>query len=94
MDYNGRYKAAFNDSTNFVAAKSSEPVQSICSRLNKAYGLDGLDGKRLLARSTVYQATKDGLAGTSPKKKGPPPNIPAKRLEIVATHTEVCQVGG
>ena len=46
-----------------------------------------------MCRSTVYQAVKDGLAGTSPKKKGPPPKIPVKLLEVVAAHAEVCQVG-
>ncbi len=46
-----------------------------------------------MTQSTVYQATKDGLAGTSPKKKGPAPKIPSKFLKVVATHAEVCQVG-
>jgi hypothetical protein len=69
----------------------AESVLNICLRLNKAYNLDG---KRQLTRSTVYQATKDGLAGVSPKKKGPPSNIPAKLLEVlVKTHAEKCQVG-
>ena len=91
VDYEGRFKAAFKDATNIVAGKASaESVQNICSRLNKAYNLDG---KRQLTRSTVYQATKDGLAGVSPKKKGPPSTIPAKLLEVVKTHAEVCQVG-
>lgn len=62
----------------------------MCLRLNKEYNLDG---KRQLTRSTVYQAAKDGLAGTSPKKKGPAPKIPVKFLKVVATHAEVCQVG-
>ncbi|KAI2506187.1 hypothetical protein MHU86_8222 [Fragilaria crotonensis] len=95
-DYDGRYKEAFKDATNLVAASRSEggkgkPVQSICNRLNTEYNL-GVDGKRL-ARSTVYQAAKDGLAGTSPKKMGPEPAIPVKFLKVVATHAEVCQVG-
>jgi hypothetical protein len=90
-DYDRRYKAAFKDATNLVAAgkASAESVQSTCSRLNNAYGLNG----KKLTRSTVYQATKDGLAGTSPKKKGPRSKIPDKLLEVVATHAEVCQVG-
>lgn len=90
-DYDRRYKAAFKDATNLVAAgkASAESVQSTCSRLNNAYGLNG----KKLTRSTVYQATKDGLAGTSPKKKGPRSKIPNKLLEVVATHAEVCQVG-
>ncbi|KAI2493647.1 hypothetical protein MHU86_20900 [Fragilaria crotonensis] len=89
-DYDRRYKAAFKDATNLVAGKASpESVQSMRLRLNNAYGLTG----KKLTRSTVYQATKDGLAGTSPKKKGPRSKIPDKLLEVVATHAEVCQVG-
>ena len=62
----------------------------MCQRLNKAFGLDG---KKQLSRSTVYRACKEGLAGTSPRKKGPAPKIPDKFLKMVATHAEVCQVG-
>ena len=94
LDYDGRYKEAFKDATNLIAAARSdgnkcEPVQSICDRLNTEFNLDG----KKLARSTVYQAAKDGLAGTSPKKMGPEPNIPVNFLKVVATHAEVCQVG-
>ena len=90
VEYEDRFKAAFKDATNLVASGNTrEPAQSICSRLNKEFNLDG---KRKLKRSTVYQAAKDGLAGTSPKKKGPPPKIPLKLLEVLATHAEVCQV--
>ena len=57
MDYEGRYKAAFKDATNLIAAgKTGEPVKSMCLRLNKKFNLDG---KRQLTRSTVYQAAKD-----------------------------------
>ena len=59
----------------------SEPVQGICDRLKQ------------LTRSTIYQAAKDGLAGMSPKKRGPPPKIPDTLLQALATHAEVCQVG-
>jgi hypothetical protein len=91
VEYEGRFKAAFKDATNLLAAgKTGEPVQSMCLRLNKEFNLDG---KHQLKRSTVYQAAKDGLAGTSPKKKGPEPKIPSKFLKVVATHAEVCQVG-
>lgn len=40
-DYDRRYKAAFKDATNLVAAgkASAESVQSTCLRLNNAYGL-------------------------------------------------------
>jgi len=94
LDCEGRYKEAFKDATNLVAATRSkgnkrEPVQSICNRLNTELNLDG----KKLARSTVYQAAKDGLAGTSPKKMGPEPKIPVQFLKVVATHAEVCQVG-
>ena len=62
----------------------------MCQRLNTAFGLDG---KKQLSRSTVYRACKEGLAGTSPRKKGPAPKIPNTFLKMVATHAEVCQVG-
>jgi hypothetical protein len=79
LDYDGRYKGAFKDATNLVAATRSkgnkrEPVQSICNRLNTEFNLDG----KKLAQSTVYQAAKDGLGGTSPKKMGPEPKIPVQ----------------
>jgi hypothetical protein len=92
LDYDVRYKAAFKDATNLVAAgnKNGEPVHRICERLKRDFNLNG---RKKLARSTVYQASKLGLAGTSPKKKGPSPKIPHKFLEVVATHAEVCQVG-
>ncbi len=95
LDYDGRYKEAFNDATNLVAADTRsegnkrEPVQSICDRLNTEFNLDG----KKLARSTVYQAVKDGLARTSLEKMGPEPKIPVQFLKVVATHAEVCQVG-
>jgi hypothetical protein len=79
VDDDGRYKEAFKDATNLVAATMSEgnkrePDQSICNRLNTEFNLDG----KKLARSTVYQAAKDGLAGASPKKMGPEPKIPVQ----------------
>jgi hypothetical protein len=95
LDYDGRYKEAFKDATNLVTAATRsegnkrEPVQSICDRLNTEFNLDG----KKLAQRTAYQAAKDGLAGTSPKKMGPEPKIPVQFLKVVATHAEVCQVG-
>ncbi|KAI2494414.1 hypothetical protein MHU86_20097 [Fragilaria crotonensis] len=89
LDYEGRYKEAFKDATNRVAA-GNKNVQSMCDRLNREFNLNG---RKRLARSTVYQAAKLGLAGKSPKKKGPEPKIPNKFLAAVATHAEVCQVG-
>ncbi|KAI2494186.1 hypothetical protein MHU86_20334 [Fragilaria crotonensis] len=53
LDYDGRFKAAFKDATNLVAEnssrKGSEPVQSICTRLNLEYNLVG---SKSLKRST------------------------------------------
>jgi hypothetical protein len=90
LDYDIRYKAAFKEATNLVAAGTGEPVHAICKRLNQAFNLDGT---KRLARSTVYNATKSGLIGVSPMKKGPEPKIPDILLEVVATHAQVCQVG-
>jgi len=91
LEYDRRYKEAFKDATNLVAANNTgEPVTRICNRLNQDFQLDG---KKRLARSTVYQAAKDGLAGMSPKARGPAPKIPDSFLEMVATHAEVSQVG-
>jgi hypothetical protein len=97
LDYDTRYKAAFKDATNLVAAgaasqstTTSEPVQKICDRLNRDFKLDG---RKRLARSTVYQAAKDGLAGMSPKNRGPASKIPRNFMKLVATHSEVSQVG-
>ena len=93
LDYDSQYKAAFKDATNLVADPTNlEPVKQICERLNRKFNL--LDGKKRLARSTIYQAVKDGLAGMSPKKKGPVPTIPDALLAVVATHVETCHVGG
>jgi hypothetical protein len=91
LDYDGRYKKAFKDATNLIVANArGESVNTICNRLNQDFKLDG--AKRL-ARSTVYQAAKDGRAGMSPPSRGPEPNIPGKLLQVVATHAEVSQVG-
>ena len=91
VEYDNRYKAAFEEATNLIAEKTTEePVGAMCQRLNKAFGLDG---KKRLVRSTVFTAYKDGIAGTSPKKKGSAPKIQHEFLETVATHAEVCQVG-
>ncbi len=89
-DYDIRYKAAFKDATNLVVANTGKPVKAIRERLNKAFHHDG---KKRLARSTVYKATKCALVGVSPMKKGPAQKIPEKSMALVATHAEVCQVG-
>jgi hypothetical protein len=96
LDIDYRYKAAFKVATNLVAANATatkatrEPVHGICDRLNREFKLDG---QKRLARSTVYKAAKDGLAGTSPKRRGHAPRIPDVFLEMVAMHAEVSQVG-
>ncbi len=91
LDYDSRYKKAFKDATNLIAANAQgEPVQTICNRINHDFKLDR--AKRL-ARSTVYQAAKDGCAGMSPPSRGLASNIPGKFLRFVATHAEVSQVG-
>ena len=53
VEYDSRYKEAFKNATNLIAAKTPEPVEAMCQRLNKAFDLDG---KRRLSRSTVYRA--------------------------------------
>jgi hypothetical protein len=91
LDYDARYSAAFKTATTLVAAKTDEPAATICARLNIEYGLDGT---KRLARSTVYEASKDGRAGHSPSmRKGPEPLIPDALLECVITHGAVCQLG-
>ena len=104
-EYDERYKAAFKVATithaDSVAKRiPHESVKSICKRFNSEYGLFAFDDgdkenhRRELARSTVYQAVSDGLAGKTPKKKGPAPKIPDSLLQAVAAHAEVChQVG-
>lgn len=91
VDYEGRYKAAFKEATSLVASRTIEPVHCICERLNLEYNLDG---KRRLARSTVYEAARGCVVGgVSPKAKGPKVKIPEVFASMVATHAEVCQVG-
>ena len=100
-EYDNRYKAAFKEAVALVAGavagtNPAEPVQGICDRLNAKYGLDiGDIGARtkVLTRSTIYQAAKDGMARKSPKKRGPPPVIPDVFMKAIATHSQVCQVG-
>jgi hypothetical protein len=65
----------------------------MCNRLDAQYGLVSGPGCKQLTRSTIYQAAKDGLAGQSPKKRGPAPKIPDAFLDGLATHAQVCQVG-
>ena len=62
----------------------------MCKRLDKKIALDD---KKQFKRSTVVQVVKDCRAGMSPKNRGPVSAIPDKFLEMVATHSEICQVG-
>jgi hypothetical protein len=97
-EYDIMYKVAFKEATYLLAADvagivPSEPVQDMCNRLNAQYGLVSGPGCKQLTQSTIYQAAKDGLAGQSPKKRGPAPKIPDAFLDGLATHAQVCQVG-
>ena len=93
------YKVAFKEATNLLSAAvagtvpSEELARGICNRLNARYWLVSSPGHKHLARSTIYQATNDGLAGQSPKKRGPAPKIPDAFLNGLASHAQVCQVG-
>ena len=95
-DYNRRFKEAFKEATRVVQEKkegkkpSRETAQQVVTRLNAEYNLNG---KRKLSKSTVYREVKKGNIGRSPPKKGPPTKIPDILLDVVATHSEVCQVG-
>ena len=92
LDYDHRYKEAFKDATNVVASRNAkgETVQAMCNRLNNAFRLDG---DKQLKRSTVFQAVKDGRAAMSPKARGTVIAITDKFLEMLATYSEICQVG-
>ena len=59
------------------------------ARLNEQFDLSG---KRKLAKSTLYRQAKNGMAGESPPKMGPPPKIPPIFLEVLSTHAQICQV--
>ena len=99
-EYDNLYKAAFKEAVALVAGTvagkhPAEPVKGICDRLNLNYGLViGPGKKKVLTRTTIYQATrKDGMIGQSPNKRGPPSVIPDALVSTIATHSQVCQVG-
>jgi hypothetical protein len=52
-----------------------------------------LDRIKRLTRSTIYQAAKDGLAGMSPKTRGPAAKIPKNFMKLVVTNSKVSRVG-
>jgi hypothetical protein len=75
------------------ASGKPETSASMVARLNHKYNLTG-GGKKKLSRTNIYRAVQQGKVGfTSPCKRGPPPRIPQTLLDVVATHSEVCQVG-
>lgn len=94
MEYSARFKVAFKEATEAIAAKENgscaESVPSLVAKLNRKYKLDG---KRKLTRSTLYRAVQHGKVGLSPCKKGPSVKIPDLLLDVTATHSEVSQVG-
>ena len=93
-EYSARFKTAFKEATEAMAAKENkscaESVPGLVARLNLKYNLVG---KRKLTRSTLYRAVQHGKIGVSPCKKGPPTKIPELLLDLAATHSEVSQVG-
>jgi hypothetical protein len=93
-------KLVFEEAVTLVAGAvantyPAEPVKDICDRLNAKYGLGIGACEKVLTRSTIYQAqaAKDGMAGPSPKKRGPQPVIPDTFMKAITTHSQVCQVG-
>jgi len=105
MDYDFRFKCAFKEATGLLAQhqqrdkqqgkqqreKREETTAAMALRLNRKYNLNG---RRKLTRSTLYRAVLQGKVGeSSPCKKGPPTQIPDVLLDVVASHSEVCQVG-
>jgi hypothetical protein len=63
----------------------------VCQRLNLQHDLDG---KKKLARSTIYKAIREGLQGQSSKRRGPAPKIPDDFVAMIATHSQLRQVSG
>ena len=93
-----RYSVAFKEATVLLSPENTHlnkankvTASDIIHRLNEDHFLYGT--KKQLAKSTIYRAIAKGNMGMGPKKKGPPPKIPDTLLKVLATHTEVCQVG-
>ena len=73
-EYDTRYKTAFKDATNIVATArvATSPTgdeEFVLSMLHRLNCVHNLDGKKKLAKTTVYGAVDKGMAGMSPKKK-------------------------
>ena len=88
-----RYSAAFKEATRLISSGCHDgTAEELINKLNLKYDLIA-NGKRKLAKSTVYRAIAKGIAGKSPMKKGPPPTVPSFLVETAAVHAEVCQAG-
>ena len=97
-DYNLRFKVAFKEGSDLLARRIASDGNlglpsveiDIVATLNERYRLDGT---KKLTKETLYRTVREGRAGESPLKRGPPPKIPDILLEVVALHAEVSQVG-
>ena len=98
--FNQRYSLAFKEATFLLSSECTSlkkgnknlTTEKILEQLNEKYQLNGT--KKKLTKSTVYRAVARGDVGmTSPMKRGPRTKIPDALLEVVAVHTEMCQVG-
>ena len=102
VEYDCRYKMAFKAATDLLHRRRHENENDIISELfgsvkglvvhlNEKYNLNG---KRKLSVTTLYRAIRLGKIGqSSPSKRGPTPKIPTILLDVVASHSEVSQVG-
>ena len=101
-EYDCRYKLAFKAATDLLHRRRHEnendiicelfgSVKGLVVHLNEKYNLNG---KRKLSVTTLYRAIRLGKIGqSSPSKRGPTPKIPNILLDVVASHSEVSQVG-
>ena len=86
-----RYSAAFKEATRLISSGCHDgTAEELIHSLNLKYDLIA-NGKRKLAKSTIYRAIAKGIAGKSPLKMGPPPIVPPFLVETAAVHAEVCQ---
>ena len=91
--FSKRYSAAFKEATRLISSGChDETVEKLIHNLNVKYDLIA-NGKKKLAKSTVYRAIAKGISGKSPLKMGPPPIVPSFLVETAAVHAEMCQVG-
>ena len=94
MEYSARFKAAFKEATEAIAAKENsrctESIPSLVAKLSSTYNLNG---KRKLTRSILCRAVQHGNIGLRPCKKEPSTEIPDLLLDITSTHSKVSQFG-